>query len=504
MADPIDISVATGTLTRGDPEIASASTTPVLSQRTSVGDYHKRGVPLSDLKVTSFQGLEINDKTQMVDDTPTLNVFFNPKVDRVALFAPVSRAAGSIGIQWTKAFNGRITTGEIRDFEIGLLMQGSDNNVVEGERIWGFSKFGVYAASAQTLGKSWYKNLDIVGNQGSGAIHFKATEREVSLTNSYFEVGDTGAKGAIDCSFADMLVFGANTQTSQGLLSINLVGNQIDSPERFTNFLTRIYPNNAVLIRVEHRQPTSFTSAPSFFCDLAGAPVQHFPLHGPAFRARQIYINDPTFGPDWDGFQSAGAVTRSGDGYRIDAQNGISVTYNTIVTGTDGVAHVGGKKIVIPAGKANKSIGIFPGGFPNANSYFAVGRIYEVILTARSTAATGDTVSVQQVGLDGTGTPFGVAWTSFALTSQEQVFRLLVPGRPSNYQACGFNVQSATSTGDIYFDIFWREAVGTWTAPLQLGTAYYWTNATTNVLRTRPATALPTSDNDGVVVGSQT
>lgn len=456
MVDMIDASITASTLVRDDLEITSASTTPVISQRSAGGEYHRRGMVLEGLKLTAFQGIEINDRTQFVQDGGSLNVYLNPQVERVAVLAPVPRATGGIGVQWTKAFNGRIATGEIRDFEIGLLLQGCDNNVVEDQRIWGFSRYGIYAASAQTLGKSWFRNLDLVGNEGADAIHFKSTEREVSLIDSYLEAGSNGAKGAIDCSFADLLTFGSNGQTVEGLHSIWLVGNQIDSPDEFQDFLVRIYPDNAVAIRVEHRQPTGFTSPPSFFCDLAGNQVDHFPLHGPAFRARQIYINDATFGPDWDGFQTTGGVTKAGDWYCIDAQNGVSVAYNTIITGFDGVAHVGGKKIVIPDGNASRSIGIFPGGFPNGNIYFASGKSYDVVVAARSTAGSGDTIAIQQAGLDSSGDAFGSPWSTFSLTSQEQAFHATFSGQPANTSACGFNVQSVTSTGDIYFDLAWR------------------------------------------------
>jgi len=202
-------------------------------------------------------------------------------------------------------------------------------------------------------------------------------------------------------------------------------------------------------------------------------------------------------GPEWHGHQDEPGVSFANGGFSVTARNKGAFPYTTTVTGRVAFVEHQGDTLVIPAGNAGQPIPIFPGGY-GGNRFFDNGSTYELVVLARSSLATGDTLSLQQCGVTDASAGFGTSYETFPLSDQFRELKFTVPGRPSTYQAVGFHVQSATSTGTIYFQAYWREIRGSFDKPLRIGARFYWTDATGAL---RNSATPPTTDLGGQVVG---
>ena len=366
-------------------------------------------------------------------------------------------AAGCYGFQGSKLFNGQITTSVVTGFATSVLLHACDNNLLINNRFWGFSEFAVYEASAQSFGShNWLCFNDIAAATGAQAIYDKSFAQHPRRFGNYYELAP--CKGGIHFSLIGARIFGKNVPET-ALTTIILRDNRIDSQGN-GGFVYRVDPTRATTLRIEGVQTSDMSSTPSVFVDAAGGAIDFYPMHLSSGRTRRVYIEETTFGPHWDGHRSKQGVTPNGRGFRITAENAASIVFGSDLTGADGVAHFRGQQIVIPAGHADRSIGIFPDGYMSGNHYFAEGAYYRVTLLARSSLATGDTISIQQAMLDGDGSPMGTAFSTRGLTDQFRALDFYFVGRPASYKTIGFNVQSATSSGNIEFTMSWEEVFG--------------------------------------------
>lgn len=492
--------------------LTSTGTTPVLVCEKAAGTVTVKGPRFAGFGVTGKQGVRIGDPTTTIIDNDATNAF-NLDWSMHGISAVGTGTGGgtptadSIGIVLAKCFDGVDMGGESDGFETGLALVGCDINVLMAKRIQRFSKYGIYEAgtfnSGSVIGsQNTIMGMDIVGAKtGTGAISDKSTSAHPRRYNNYIEL-TTGAGGAVDFSVVGLKAFGTNNQTGGAATTIVSRDVRVDSQAN-APFVYRIGPARSVHVRIEGIQTGDTSNTPSIFVNDAGTTLDYLPMHQASGRAARFYLEEMTFGPHWDGHRSKQGVTPNGDGFRVTAENASSVVYNSIVTGANGVANFRGQQIIIPPGNTGK-IGIFPDGLMNGNRYFAAGQVYEVTLLARSSAASGDTIEIQQAGLDSGGIGFGTSPETRDLTNQFRPLRVLISGRPANSQMCGFNVKSATATGVIEFTLSWREVTGLWTAPLVIGGQYVWSNAATGKTYRRSTAALPTSDTDGTVIGADT
>lgn len=488
---------------------------PVLKQRASGGNYARRGMRLSDLYVLG--SVQVNEPTDIVnDDENATRVYLNGCYERVLFAEPTGSTDVGTVVSWTKVFNSSLRNCLVAGGDTGLHLNGCDNNTIHTTRVSGFRKFGVLETSAQSLGSSnALHDTEILGAVEKADAYFKSSGHHVRMYNGYMEPGVGGLKTFIDLTDAGMPDLSPNVTFDFVRKSIVLRDNRIDSQQVADDYIYKVDDQYTLTCRIEGIQTSNNSTKTSTFVKPDGVtPTEILPVHVPGVgRAYRRYIEENTFGAKWDGFRAKQGVTVTADGgFLITAENVWSLPFNTLVSTGAGVASCRGQMIVLEAGKANQDIPIVPDGTGplgtglGYNDYFADGKLYIAEVMARSSAA-GDTLTFQFAGLTDTSDGFGQPLQTKPLTTQFKRLRFDFTGVPRNYKQAGFNIRSATSTGNIEFAVSWREVIGYWDAPEKIGTFYYWTddtNAAAPKLRTKNSgLGLPENITDGTLVADQ-
>ena len=489
---------------RGQVSLEGAGDAPVIRVSSTGGEYDRNGPSFSDFTTYNRQGIEIGDRTSAIGEGGGQSVYHYWSLEKLNIIdrslADSPSDLGAVGVSITKAFNGKLELCEVLGFKIGVLLNGADINTVSCNRISGWSQFGVLETSASSFGsQTTFIGNDVLGSSKiANGASYKSTGRHNSLISNYFEPQGAMAAGAgfVDFSFGGVPAYGGNSPGQ--ILSIFAIGNRIDS-QGLASFVYRMCVTDARSVTLLGRQTSDASTTPSYFCDAPGNRLDVIPMHS-GLRARQYLISEVTMGVEWHGHQDEPGVTFGNGGFSVNARNKAAFPYTTIVTGRPAFVAHQGDTLVIPATNAGQPIPIFPGGY-GGNRFFDSGSTYELVVVARSSSASGDTLSVQQCGVTDAGAGFGTSYETLPLTNQFRELRFLVPGRPSNYQAVGFHVQSATSVGDIYFHTYWREVRGSFDRPLRIGARLYWTDATGAL---RSSATAPATDTSGQVVGPYT
>jgi len=444
---------------RGAASLEGAGDAPALMWSAMGGGDDRNGPLLTNFTVYNLQGIAIGDRSAPVIEAGGQTVFHYTNMERLNVIDSVGGGArndNSIGVSITKGFNSQLTLSEILGFRIGVLLNGSDICVVAGNRIYNWERYGILETSALTFGsQNTIRENDILGSpKVANGASYKSNGRHISLFNNYFEPQGAMAAGAgfIDISPLGIPTYGGNTLGAT--LSIWIDANRIDS-QGLGSYVHRIDPAEARTIVVRGRQTSDGSNAPSLFINAAGTRTDTIPIHV-GIRQRQMEVFETTFGPLWHGHRDEPEVSLQGGRFTVTARNKSAFPFSTIVTGRTAFVRHQGDFLIIPPGMPDQPIPIFPGY--GSNNYFGEAANFKVTVVARSTEA-GDTISLQQAGLDASGNGFGTGFETKPITKTFRSYSFVVPGRAANFQALGLHIKSQTSIGTIFFYIFWEELV---------------------------------------------
>jgi hypothetical protein len=444
---------------RGAASFEGAGDAPALMWSAMGGGDDRNGPLLTNFTVYNLQGIAIGDRSSPVTEAGGQTVFHYTNMERLNVIDSVGGGArndNSVGVSITKGFNSQLTLSEILGFRIGVLLNGSDICVVAGNRIYNWERYGILETSALTFGsQNTVRENDILGSpKVANGASYKSTGRHISLFNNYFEPQGAMAAGAgfIDISPLGIPSYGGNSPGAT--LSIWIDANRVDS-QGLGSYVHRIDPAEARTIVVRGRQTSDGSNAPSLFINAAGTRTDTIPIHV-GVRQRQMEVFETTFGPLWHGHRDEPEVSLQGGRFTVTARNKSALPANTIVTGRTAFVRHQGDFLIIPPGMPDQPIPIFPGY--GSNNYFGEAANFKVTVVARSTEA-GDTISLQQAGLDASGNGFGTGFETKPITKTFRSYSFVVPGRAANFQALGLHIKSQTSIGTIFFYVFWEELV---------------------------------------------
>ena len=389
------------------------------------------GFHMRDIKLKSDYGIKINDTDTYIGDGQGDPNFMMGSFKRI-YFLKITDFAGT-AFEASRMFDTHIEDCHFAGpFNIAILLNGCDLNMIENNRITRFH-YGIINVSAQTFGsQNEIRGNDILSPHADSRF-IVTTDHHVSIYNNYLEyaVNETGSI-ALDVSNVDGLSYGSNVQNPP--YSIDIHGNRIDGMA-YLDYVHRVDASNAYSVVIKDRNHANWTLGTSVFT----STNNDVPMNYAGYNNRYMEIQGASWGDIWDGFITLGNVENVNGVYSVDGRNTASFLPIQATAALRGK----GKLIVMPSSMlSSQTARITPD--ETDNLYFPAGETITVTLTARTTSATGDNLSMFFMSSEG-----NLSATGYTLDTQFKKYTYTFTAPTAAATQASIALSRSTQNGEI-------------------------------------------------------
>lgn len=379
-----------------------------------------------------------NPHSGLVKDgaTATFPYLMKPIIKRNVIKA---RSVGvGYGISLTKCFDGDVSGNEVYNFQINVLLHGSDINEVYNNRLAGATLHQILDQSAQTFGtQNDIRHNDILAG-GPNCVYIKSRSRHVLIHDNYLE--ETGScKGFIDISSTDGMTLGSNVVTPPYYIQVD--NNRIDGHALATDFVYRLEPTAISTFIHDHGTTGAYSTDAKEFA-IVGAAAPRLPYLYNQAHAQEYDIRIPG-SARFRNFKT----TQLGEKAEITPQNVAHATANNFYANrADLHLSTDGQAIIMDPTCPATYMQMRPDTTSGQNNInFPYGVTITATIWARTESSSGDTLTVNRMlNSGGSGTP-----SNLTLTQQFQKFTYTFTGSAIT-DLTGLYFVRGSSNGNIH------------------------------------------------------
>jgi hypothetical protein len=438
------IQLPAGIIVYGDSagQVSSIGTTITNSQvgggcfwmTSSTSPAQVDGATITNFNLNADYPIMLNSPTVTISDGGASPYYMKPKIDNCYIMPRVNGTG--TGISFSKCFDFQIVRCLIRNFDIGILLQGSDIGWVQNNRIISSVTYQILEISTGTFGsQTEIRNNDILVG-GTGCTYIKSCGLHPRIYDNYLEA-TSAIVGFIDLTNISCPQYGSNVPNYP--YTIVCRDNRLDGHSLVSSFVYRLDGTVPTTNTVLHDAGTSGTAGTGLTVNGNFLPILY------NFNRIATYdIKVPVGNAKYTNFQT-GQMPQVFKGLTISPEalsncQDLNANNAGFYVGYDGSEAI----VVYPTMTgANSPLYIYLPPYGSTTNPLNSGTTYTVYITARSPSSETLNVGVLNNGTGGILVPL-------SLTPSYQTFSIGSVSAPVSSNLFGVYMTRATTTANIF------------------------------------------------------